>query len=57
MKVNAFFTYLCYIIILIWIFLQNEELYKLIIITFIIAMTYDNIPKIKGSGKIKGKKK
>ena len=47
MKVNTIFTYLSYICILVYIFTMSIEVFRCAIISFIIAMTYDNIKQVR----------
>ncbi len=48
MKVNLFFTYSCYLLILIWMFIPETLFFRLIVILFIIAMTLESTkPKEK----------
>lgn len=51
MKVNLFFTYLCYICIIVYVFTESIEVFRCILITFIIAMTYESLKPIKNKEK------
>ncbi len=55
---NKLFVYLCYSCILVWMIISDEIVYKLILVTFIIAMTIDELQprRIIKSKRTGGKK-